>query len=100
MHDLVHCNTGASGTPSATVRGDCAVRTGAVITATLRTTTVEAAIIRALASYEPVLGANLPAPLASLLTVLLAVDPAIRPTATAARAAIGSLAAASVQWGS
>lgn len=110
LHDLAHYNAGAPGRAAAATADPAAARAwggatsaaaaAGVITAVLRTTTTTVAIIRSLASYEPVLGANMPAPLAALLLALLAVDPAARPAATAARAAVGALAAASVQWGS
>ena len=55
-------------------------------------------IQRARVAYEPVLGPRLPPPLATLLRACLAVDPAQRPSAAAARVTTGALASQADSW--
>lgn len=49
-------------------------------------------------NYEPAVAPRVPAGLATLLRALLAIDPAARPPAEAARTGLAALAAESVSW--
>ena len=49
-------------------------------------------------SFEPCIAAIVPHPLANLLRLLLAVSPASRPSAEAARVTLASLASQALSW--
>lgn len=91
--DVMHVHTGVGGADGAEGR-----RLRRAERAAGRVTPIAPGLRRALLDYEPSVSPRLPVPLASLLLSLLAVDPALRPSADAARVRLAAMSADSVDW--
>lgn len=89
LHELAHTNTGVG--ESAGGGGD--------VDDELRITPSAPLLQRALDDFQPRVARAVPAPLAALVLALLALDPAVRPSAEAVRSRLARLTAASPRWG-